>query len=112
VSSEMVRLPSGGRFSMFNLSAEEANDRERETLARFARAFTRYSTTETASIRNEHRHIRGVEGVATPGPNVGVAATGHAKEGGCRETLSRVDVRTITEVGYWHFEPMLLSFKY
>lgn len=77
-----------------------------------ARSHALNSTTETASIRDEHRCIRSMEGVATPGPNFDVAAAGRAKEGGCRESFSRVDVRTITEVGYWHYEPMLLSFKY
>jgi hypothetical protein len=55
------------------------------------------------------------EGVATPGPDVGCwAREGRKKEEEKKrvESLVRESTYTITEVGYWYFEPMFLSFKY
>lgn len=57
------------------------------SLASHERSHALNSTTETASIRDEHRHIRDMEGVATPGPDVGVAAAVAAREG---KGMSRV----------------------
>lgn len=59
----------------------------KSSLASHERSHALNSTTKTASIRVEHRHIRDVEGVATPGPDVGVAAAGAAREG---KGMSRV----------------------
>lgn len=108
------RTEEDSRCSTLCQPKELMNANAKSSHASRARSHALNSTTETASIRDGRLHVRDVEGCrdARGWTSAWWLLLGARRKGGCRESLSRVDVCTITEVGYWHFEPMLLSFKY
>lgn len=52
------------------------------------------------------------EGVATLDVGCWAHEGKRRRKKGRVESLIRKSTYTITEIGYWYFEPMLLSFKY